>query len=130
MTTLAARRWPFAMAAILLVAAPALADERKLDEAEIRALLGNNTVTGEDRNGPWRQFFDANGATTYVQGTEPPSNGRWSIRAGKYCSQWPPSDSWACYDVTGDPSADPAPITWIGESGARFPGLVLKGNKL
>lgn len=106
------------------------AAERKLGEAEIRTLLDNNTVAGEDKQGAWKQFFDANGATTYVQGTEPPSHGRWTVRGGKYCSQWPPAEGWACYEVTSDPTADPVPITWIGDSGGTYPGIVLMGNKL
>ena len=43
------------------------------------------------------QHFAANGSTQFI--TERLSNGRWDARDGQYCSTWPPSDTWACYDV-------------------------------
>lgn len=45
-----------------------------------------------------RQTFDADGSTFYEDGR--PSLGRWRVTGDQYCSQWPPSDLWACYDVT------------------------------
>jgi hypothetical protein len=45
-----------------------------------------------------RQTFDADGATFYEDGR--PSYGRWRVLGDQYCSQWPPSDLWSCYDVT------------------------------
>jgi len=43
------------------------------------------------------QHFRADGYTQYV--TERASDGRWAARDGQYCSQWPPSDGWECYDI-------------------------------
>ncbi len=43
------------------------------------------------------QRFGAAGDTQFV--TERLSEGRWAVRGGQYCSVWPPSDIWACYDV-------------------------------
>ncbi|MEM8822372.1 MAG: hypothetical protein AAGF30_02075 [Pseudomonadota bacterium] len=43
------------------------------------------------------QTFHADGTTDYV--TDRPSAGRWVARDGRYCSQWPPSTEWACYDL-------------------------------
>lgn len=43
------------------------------------------------------QRFGGAGDTQYF--TERMSVGRWAARAGQYCSVWPPSDVWACYDV-------------------------------
>jgi hypothetical protein len=42
-----------------------------------------------------QQSFDASGKTTYVDGR--PSLGNWQNQGSQYCSQWPPSDLWACY---------------------------------
>lgn len=48
------------------------------------------------------QRFGAEGDTQFI--TERASDGRWAARGGQYCSVWPPSDVWTCYDfqVSGD----------------------------
>ena len=48
------------------------------------------------------QYFGAAGDTRFI--TERASDGNWAARGGQYCSVWPPSDFWACYDfqVNGD----------------------------
>lgn len=46
------------------------------------------------------QQFNASGRTLYR--TAETSWGYWRIEAGQYCSQWPPSDAWDCYDVSQD----------------------------
>ena len=43
------------------------------------------------------QDFRASGKTLYV--TNRDSWGNWSIRGDQYCSQWPPSSGWNCYNV-------------------------------
>jgi len=43
------------------------------------------------------QDFRASGRTQYVSGR--PSWGYWQVRGDQYCSMWPPSDLWACYDM-------------------------------
>jgi hypothetical protein len=50
-------------------------------------------------DGGERQQFNADGTTRY----ESPevSQGQWRVTGDQYCSQWPPSDRWACYDVEG-----------------------------
>ena len=47
-------------------------------------------------SGAW-QDFRASGRTLYHAGAD--SWGYWRSRGDQYCSQWPPSDLWACYDV-------------------------------
>ncbi|WP_170770446.1 hypothetical protein [Ruegeria lacuscaerulensis] len=59
----------------------------------VSALTGQKLSYGE---GVW-QTFDASGATQYFSGR--PSSGRWAVRGDQYCSTWPPSGLWACYDV-------------------------------
>jgi hypothetical protein len=44
-----------------------------------------------------RQHFGADGQTLYDAGR--PSWGSWAVRGDQYCSVWPPSDLWTCYDV-------------------------------
>ena len=117
-----------ACAALCALLAPsALAAERPLKGAEIDALIKGNTVIGQSDGKEWTQTFDTSGGTIYNGGSRPPSKGLWNIRGDKFCSQWPPSDSWACYAVTGDPDANPKTITWISEGGTRYPGSVKAG---
>ncbi len=40
------------------------------------------------------QDFFADGRTLYGD-----SYGRWEVRGDLYCSQWPPSERWECYQV-------------------------------
>lgn len=110
-----------------LLALPATAAERPLKGAEIDALIKGNTVTGKSDGKEWKQTFDASGATIYNGGTRPPSQGTWNIQGDKFCSQWPPNDTWACYTVTGDLDANPKTITWISAGGTKYPGSVKAG---
>lgn len=41
------------------------------------------------------QAFRASGRTLYNAGED--SWGYWRVTGDMYCSQWPPSDLWACY---------------------------------
>jgi hypothetical protein len=43
------------------------------------------------------QDFRSSGRTLYFSGRE--SWGYWEVRGDQYCSMWPPSDLWACYDM-------------------------------
>lgn len=43
------------------------------------------------------QTFGAAGETRFL--TERAADGLWMARDGQYCSQWPPSERWECYDI-------------------------------
>lgn len=43
------------------------------------------------------QEFRASGRTLYHAGAD--SWGYWRVQGDRYCSQWPPSDLWACYSM-------------------------------
>ena len=115
--------------ALCILASPAPAADRKLTGAEIELLLTGNTIDGEATKGRSLQYFDKSGATTYQDAGGQPSQGRWRMQGDKYCSNWPPSDGWSCYAVEGDPAATPPTVTFIGDSGKRYPGNVLAGRK-
>jgi hypothetical protein len=57
----------------------------------IRAALTDRTL---QYSNAW-QDFRASGRTLYNAGSD--SWGYWRIEGDQYCSQWPPSDLWACY---------------------------------
>ncbi len=76
------------------VAAAADEDWRFLTGPEIRAALEDRVVTYDTA----RQDFRASGRTLYTFGGRD-SWGYWRVQGDQYCSQWPPSDLWDCYDV-------------------------------
>ena len=86
----------FWMAALVaMVALPGWAGPKgMLSGPDITAALGGKTLTYADGS---RQKFAEDGATIFNNGTE--STGHWQVQGDQYCSVWPPSDHWACYDV-------------------------------
>lgn len=64
------------------------------------------------------QDFRASGRTLYNAGRD--SWGYWRVEDDSYCSQWPPSDLWACYgvEVRGDK------LRFVGQS----PGDITEGT--
>ena len=89
---------PIAMLALRpeLVAAQ---DWQRLDGAGVTQALTGAKVTYKSGA---TQDFRASGRTMYHAGSD--SWGNWRVESDQYCSQWPPSDLWACYDleVAGD----------------------------
>ena len=84
-----------AITAAPLLATTAKADDwQPLDAVSIKTALAARKVTYKDGA---TQQFNADGSTTYTANR--PSKGRWRIDGPQYCSQWPPSDQWSCYDV-------------------------------
>jgi hypothetical protein len=77
----------------------------------------------------WSQNFEAGGATVYTGADGKQSSGRWDVRGDEYCSQWPPSDVWACYAMAADTTADGITIIWINADGSRESArLIAKGQ--
>ena len=64
-----------------------------LSGSEIREALTGRTLQYETA---W-QDFRASGKTLYNAGSD--SWGNWRIEDDQYCSQWPPNDLWACYEM-------------------------------
>jgi hypothetical protein len=106
----------------LCLAGPAQAEEHKLSGDEIRAALSDRIVEGTGDNGkPYTQIFQKGGLTIYNAGPQASSNGFWEVRGDQYCSQWPPNESWSCYDMTGEADR----LTFIAASGKMWPVRVL-----
>lgn len=110
-----------------LVALPAIAAEAMSNE-EIRASFAGNTLDGVwgPSKTPYKQFFDANGSTTYVEAGGRPSQGRWWTRNNTYCSSWPPSSAESCYEVRRDGDT----FLWVAPGNALYPSKMLPGNQL
>ena len=99
-----------------IAAGPANAQDRKLTGPEIKALLTDRVAHGkEDSGSANEQLFLASGATFYSVGAAQ-SQGRWEVRGNQYCSAWPPSTSWSCYDVTHDGATH----SFLSAAGKRY----------
>jgi len=77
------------------------------------ALTGRSVVYA----GGETQDFRTSGRTLYNAGHD--SWGYWAIRGDQYCSQWPPADGWACYDVLEVEQG----VRFIGADGSFSDGI-------
>ena len=79
---------------MILLAGPVQAGEWvPISGGDIAETLTGQVVQYENA---W-QDFRASGRTLYNAGRD--SWGYWAVRGDQYCSMWPPSDLWACYDM-------------------------------
>lgn len=81
---------------LLNFALPAAASDSIWLEADtagiIRALEGRTVLYANAR-----QDFYAGGFTEYGAGGGRPSPGSWRAENNRYCSVWPPAETWVCY---------------------------------
>lgn len=84
-------------------------DWQSLTGAEIETALNDKTLIYEAS----KQVFYTTGRTLYDNGR--PSWGYWAVRGDQYCSQWPPADGWACYDM--ERHADGSHLKFVSETG-------------
>lgn len=120
-----------AVALLVVAAVPPAAADSKLTGPKIRAVLTDTTVYQyRSASRPWRQYFAADGATPYYGSNGPASHGKWQVRGDQYCSLWPPSNAWSCYDVTTRVENGRTIVTWIPASGGPSVGIVYRGNRL
>lgn len=88
-----------ALTALLLAAALA-ADPYRPTQRQLDTMLRGNTLEGIRAGRPYRQYFDPSGSTrSREQGGEVTSGSMRVDANGQYCSLWPPSDRWTCYQV-------------------------------
>jgi hypothetical protein len=107
-----------AVLALVVCAGSAGAGEMKMGEAGIRAALVGQRLVYADGTA---QSFDGQGGTVFfAAGDGAQSLGHWQVRAGQYCSVWPPSDVWACYDVLQDATT----VAFVAADGNRSVGQV------
>jgi hypothetical protein len=85
---------------VLLFSFSASADEVRLDAVNLRELLNDTTLTSTVSGRAVEQVFQAAGSTFTIDvETKALSQGFGRLEGDKYCSQWPPSEYWSCYDV-------------------------------
>jgi outer membrane protease len=95
---------------LVTMASAAQAAEVKLAGPEIKSVLDNTILSAKDTE----QIFQSSGVTFYSVGGNQ-SQGNWKVADDQFCSQWPPNESWACYDVLRDGQT----ITFVSKSGQR-----------
>jgi hypothetical protein len=108
---------------LILASLPSLAlasmaqaqDWQPLDGKAIKTALTARLLAYEDGT---TQQFDADGSTIYT--ADKPSNGQWRVEGDQYCSVWPPSDRWSCYDIAR--SVDGLGIRFTGGDGSESTG--------
>ena len=96
--------------ASLLMVCSANAAETKLNSAEMQTILSDKILYAKNIE----QIFQKSGVTFYSSGGNQ-SQGSWKIDTNQFCSQWPPNQFWACYDMTQDGNK----ITFISKIGNR-----------
>ena len=109
-----------ALGVLGLLAGPVLAERSGavLAGDEISATLTGARLTYA--GGAWQEFLPS-GRTLYNAGSD--SWGYWEVSGDHYCSQWPPADGWACYEVSRGADGE---IGFRGESGHVTWGVIEK----
>lgn len=114
----------------LLISSQASAGE-KLTGAQIEALLNDSTAWYTPLStASARQYFHKNGETPYVDAKGEKTYGEWMVRGDKYCSVWPPSEHWSCYEMEKGTLADGTPtLTFVsGGNGKRYEAVFKSGK--
>lgn len=105
---------------VLCAAGPAMAGDAwaNLGGARLTAMLAGHTLDYADGT---RQSFRADGGTTFWDKAGVQSRGRWGARGDRYCSVWPPSDTWVCYGVAAKGDA----VRFTDDAGAVTEGRLV-----
>jgi hypothetical protein len=105
----------------------------KLSGPQIEALLNDSTawyvpLTATSA----RQYFHKNGETPYVDGKGDKTFGEWVVRGDKYCSLWPPSEHWSCFEMEKGMLPDGTPTTTFvsGGGGKRYEAVLKSGKHI
>lgn len=102
---------------LYLLSSPAGAEEKKLDGPALRDLLNDITLTSTKTGRVMEQVFQPGGVTFTVDvETKAQSQGFWRLEGDKYCSQWPPSEHWSCYEVFGNDQG----VVFVSSNGTRY----------
>jgi len=64
------------------------------------------------------QLFYDDGQTYYTDPRQP--WGRWDVRGDMYCSVWPPSETWVCYEMYQHGTDE---FRFVGQSGVATDGV-------
>jgi len=91
-------RFHLAFLSVFIAATSAAAETVKLSGQQIMEVLSDRVVLSTDPHDVSQQLFQKAGATFFSRGSNQ-TQGLWKVVGNKYCSVWPPSENWVCYDV-------------------------------
>ncbi|PSL21658.1 hypothetical protein [Shimia abyssi] len=103
----------FALILGVLAGSAGAQEWQKATGEDAHAFLKDQIV---DYGSAWQRFY-ASGRTLYNAGHD--SWGTWRVQGDQYCSQWPPSGLWDCYDVMLHSGTD---IRFVGSDGSTTDG--------
>jgi len=90
-------------------------------DSDIQEMLTDTLVVYEGEKSI-TQTFNSDGTTVYTE--DRPSVGKWRVTRGQYCSQWPPSSSWACFDIFA--GFDTNDVKFVSDSGQVWVARIAK----
>lgn len=117
--------------ALLLLTTPLSAAETRLDTKAVTALLSGATIKGVHYGVETRQYFSESGLTLWIkEGDEKPSEARYKIEDGKYCSSWTglwSEEDYNCFTIAHDEGQN---IYYFLADDFRAPFVINKGFTL
>lgn len=100
--------------------------QQRLTAAEIAEALTGNTVAGEFRGKPFRQYFRNDGSTTFRRQGERADVGKWrTTDEDEYCTWWA-RNGWNCFWISREGDT----LTWHYEDKVAYPGTILPGEQM
>ena len=98
----------------------AFGEEHILSEQEIKATLSGHEIKGIWSGKNYTQTFNEDGSTIYKQENESSWSGMWSIKEGKFCSNFGGSEN--CYQIIRKGNS----LFWIYTNGEHRAFTVVK----
>ncbi len=91
---------------LLSLTTPLAAAEKPLDQQAVTDLLTGATIKGVHYGVETRQYFSESGLTLWIkEGDEKPSEARYKIEDGQYCSSWTGlwnDEDYSCFTIAHD----------------------------
>ena len=117
--------------AIAFLSTPLFAAEKQLTNEQITELLSGSTITGIHFGVETRQYFSESGLTLWIKSDdEKPSEARYKIENGQYCSSWTGlwnEEDYGCFNIAHDEKQN---IYYFLAEDFRAPFVVNEGFEL
>ncbi len=95
----------------------ATAEEAKISGDAIRIMLNDMTFNQIKPTTKYKieQIFQSSGVTHFIVNGDV-QTGRWRVEKDQYCSNWPPTEHWDCYDILQSGET----LIFLSAQGARY----------
>ena len=105
--------------------------ERLLDNSEVETLLKGTTIKGIHYGKETRQYFSESGLTLWIKdGDDKPSEARYKVEDGQYCSSWTGlwnKEDYGCFNIAYDKEQD---LYYFLKEDFRAPFIINEGFQL